>query len=473
MTKRKRVFLFFIFFFAFLLITPGIILYSIGYRFDFDNQKITQTGAFYFKVFPKRAQIIINPLYKKEKKVVKTTDFFFGTAYIDDFLPKKYEIEIQKNGYYPWKKTLEVKEKQVTDAKNIVLFPKNTPLSLNQKEVSEFFISPDKTKMVLRQDHKNYWELKLFDLERKIKSHLLTSKDFSSEGAELLAVDFSPGNKTLLLKTKIQGGEIKYHLIDLESNPPELNSLDFLGKGIKEIIFNPRKKDKLFFLKKGEVFEATLTTKEISEPLLKNIFFLSVLGDNLYYLQNQKEGSFFLFKDDFSFLKKEKINKNPLTLSLAKEQSPAIYSFGEALFLQDNENLYWFNQKNKNFEIFFSADKKPKLSPDAKKLLYFSGHEIWVYYLDNEFSQPQRKKGEKVFIARFSKKIQDAFWITSHYIIFNSGDKIKIAEIDDRDGLNIIDFIEGKNGKIFWQNSLKELYILENNLLYTANIPLP
>jgi len=475
MTKKRRLVLFLTLLIAFLIITPGIIFYSLGYRFDFENKKITQTGGFYFKVFPKRVTIYINPLSqkggKKQKPITKNTDFFFGTAYIENLLPKKYEVEIKKEGYHRWKKILEIKEKEVTDAKNIILVPKNPSLLPIQKSISDFFVSPEKEKMILKQNNKDYWELKLLNLKTKIKSHIIASPDLSRNKIELLSLNFSPNGEMVLLKTKTKENEIKYYSLDLKKNPPKLISLEFLGKKIKKIIFHPKEKEKLFFLKEGMLFEANMKTKEISGPFVKNIYSLGILNDGLYYLQSINNRSFSLFKTDLSFSRKEEINETPL--SLKKDQDYRLYLFSGLLFLQDNKNLYWFNPQSKNLEIFFETGKKPKISPDLKKLLYFSEHEIWIYFLNKELSQPMRSQGERIFIARFSNRIQNAFWLTSHYLIFNVGDKIKIAEIDDRDGLNVVDFITKKEGKIFWQNSLGELYILENNLLYSSKIPLP
>lgn len=82
----------------FLLIAPSIVLYSQGYRIDFENKKITQTGGLFLKISPKQADIYLNG------KLSRKTDFFFGSALIENLLPKKYKLEIKKTGYQSWKK---------------------------------------------------------------------------------------------------------------------------------------------------------------------------------------------------------------------------------------------------------------------------------------------------------------------------------------------------------------------------------
>ena len=112
MTKRVRTILFSICAILFFLIAPTITLYSMGYRIDFDSKKIVQTGGFYFKVSPKNVQILI------DEKIEKKTDIFFGSILIKNLLPKEYKVQIKKEGYLPWEKTLEIKERGVTEAKN-------------------------------------------------------------------------------------------------------------------------------------------------------------------------------------------------------------------------------------------------------------------------------------------------------------------------------------------------------------------
>ena len=100
MTKRTRTILFLICFLLFLLAAPSAILYSQGYRLDFENKKLTQTGGFFLKAEPKQVEIYI------DGKLVKKTDFFFGSALIENLLPKRYKIEIKKEGYHPWEKKI-------------------------------------------------------------------------------------------------------------------------------------------------------------------------------------------------------------------------------------------------------------------------------------------------------------------------------------------------------------------------------
>lgn len=207
---------------------------------DFENKKIVQTGAFYFKVSPGRADVYLNG------KIEKSTSVITDSAYIENLLPKNYQIEIKKDGYRSWKKNLGVKEREVTKAEDITLFPLNPNFA---------------------------------------------------------AIDKAP----------------------------------------------------------------------------------------------------------------EKITA-------------------------------------------------PATSTDKKKAVESNGYEISVTLIE---------KGEKVFLTRFSERIGNIFWLNDYYLIFNAGNKIKISEIDARDGLNIINLAEFEKPSVIWDKDSKRLYVLSGNKTYLLENLLP
>ncbi|HEY0090170.1 MAG TPA: hypothetical protein VGB37_15085, partial [Candidatus Lokiarchaeia archaeon] len=112
--------------------------------------------------------------------------------------------------------------------------------------------------------------------------------------------------------------------------------------------------------------------------------------------------------------------------------------------------------------------------------------EIWILFLKDKLDQPTKKTGEKIFLTRVSEKINDVFWLNSDYLIFDSGNKLKIAEIDDRDRINIYDLSEFKEppqgaasavptgqAKIFFNKSDKKLYVLTQDNLYVSEKLIP
>jgi len=113
MTLLTRRLIFYVLVIIFALATPPTILYAMGYSFDWQKKTLAQTGGFYFKSSPASAQILIDN--KNDKSTPRL---------ISRLLPKIYSVEITLDGFYSWKKNLEVSPKLVVEARNIILFPK-------------------------------------------------------------------------------------------------------------------------------------------------------------------------------------------------------------------------------------------------------------------------------------------------------------------------------------------------------------
>jgi len=425
MTYKKRTLLFLGLMVLFLIVAPSAVLYSLGWRFDWETKKIIQPGLFYFKTWPKNADVYLNGKFRKK------TDLFFGSILIENLRPQKYNVEIKKTGYHTWQKNLEIKKRKVTEAKNIILIRQNPRFDLISKNIEDFFFSPDKKKIILKERNEQGWDLKLFETDKNVKSHLLSKDDISKEKVQIIDLEFSPDSKKILLEFGVKE-KVKHYLLELDKSPPALVSLGFLAK--------PEE----FFLE---------------SPLKKEVINFAVLNKDIYYL------------DKNGFLWKNEQRLNIIPLEIKQETKYQITVSETAILLEEGNTLYIFNKEERSFKKLFEPIEKFKFSPDLKKLAYANGHEIWVLFLEKIIDMPQKEKGEKLFITRFSEKIENIFWYTNHYLVFNVGNKIKVAEIDDRDKINIIDLTEFKNPRIFWAD--KKIYVLSQENLYVSEELIP
>jgi hypothetical protein len=508
MTQRIKKIFFITLTVLFLITSLGVVFYSLGWRFDWRAKKITQPGIFYFKVLPKNAQIYINGKLKKK------TDFFFGSALIDNILPRKYDVEIKKQGFYSWQKTLEIKKRQVTESKNIILIPKNQKFTEISKNIENAFFSPNHKKIILEETaavvpdnpsqivDKN-WSLKLFEADKNLKSQLIKERDISKEKSRLISLKFSPDGSKALLEIETDSGSkretqkqgvfsgvkehIAYYLLEINKIPAVLTPLNFSEQEIEEIYFNPQDPKKLFILSRPpaknngqgkELKEISLDGKKIILPSQKGVVACSIFYNNIYYLD--KFG--FIYETDLSFRNKKKLNLTPLSL---KEKKYKITVSRSRLVLKEGDALYLLG-KNKHLQKISDSVKGFKFSSDSKKLAYFGGHEIWILFLEKKYDQPAKDKGERLFLTRFSEKIGELFWYTNNYLIFDAGSKIKIAETDDRDKINIVELTgfeslgsgntpqkEAALGKIFWNQRNSKLYVLSKGNLFSSEKLLP
>ena len=464
MTKKTRTILFLIFLFLFLLIAPSAIFYSQGYRLDFENKKLTQTGGFFLNAEPKQVEIYI------DGKLVKKTDFFFGSALVENLLPKKYKIEVKKEGHLIWEKNLEIREKEVTEVKNLVLFPKNLNFNILTKGVENFWFSPDEKKIILKEtedynppttlplasgERAPGWALKLYDLEKNIKSYLISgteiyqrevaeSKDSSlpftnAREADLLNLDFSEDSKELYFEVGIEEQE-KTFILKLDKLPPQLVEKEIIPPPENILASQKQNQDVYYLDNSGYVFKNKLKLNEIPFP---------VQSPN-----SARQGE---VEDEV----KPQRPETKYTLKI----------FQDFLFLAEGENLYLFSSDSKSFEKFFDGINDLKISPDNKKLVFSLNSEIWILFLKDERT---KKANEKLFLVRLSEKIGNVFWLNSNYLIFNSGNHLKIVEIDDRDRIQTWDIAPttnfgGRNSpEIYFNGSNRKLYILSQGNLFVS-----
>lgn len=463
MTKKIRTILTLVFLFLFLIITPVIVLYSQGYRFDFNPSigriKIIQTGGFYFKVNPSQVSVYLNEKFKKKTSII------FNAAFIKDLLPKSYRIQVKKDGYYTWEKKLEIKEKLVTEAKNIVLIPENPNFKLLEKDIDDFFLTPDKKKIILKSETEDGWVLINFNLENETQDILLSEKDFE-KNADILNLKWSSDSKKYLLET-ISNKQKEYSVFHLEGNECRKKigcPIDFLNQEVKKISFIPNQDLKIFFLKKDSLFKKDYFKEEISQnPILNEVVTYSIFDKDIIWLNNDG----FLLLSDFSGKIKQILNLKPFEVKENKEYGLEIIDRSKIFLFQENL-LFFLDPNQKIFEDVSDSIRNLKVSPDKRRVVYFNDYEIWIFSLEEDLGQPSRKFQEKVFLTRFSEKINEIFWFTSHYLIFSTGSEVKIAEIDNRDKINIVNINKFKNPKIFWDQFNKKLLVLNEKKLFIS-----
>ena len=461
MDKRIKRLLILVFAIIFLIGGPLAIFYSQGYRFDFETKKIVKSGAFYFRTQPESCEIYL------DGKLKKKTDFLFGNAFVKNLLPKKYNIRIEKEGYFPWEKTLEVKEEFVTEAKNIILFSKNLNFSLSLSDIEDYFFSPDKKKIILEKTNKEGWTLEILDLEKNTQELFLEEKGLTKKESQFRNLNWNSDSRMVLIETEIEE-DTKYFIVNLL----EEKQIFPLGYGdIQEISFNPNNSQEIFFLKSlngsKSLFQANFLTQELPKVILKSLITYKISDGNIFWLS--PDG--FLYRSDFSGKRLGVLNTESFSIKEGLKYKVEIFS--PAVFLRENNALYQLNSSSRIFEKFSESIKNLKLSPDSKKLVIGNNYEIWILFLIDIDEQSQKKASQKIFLTRFSQKIGEIFWLNPDYLMFNTGNKLKIAEIDDRDRINIIELGEFENPKIFWNQELERIYVLSNKELYSLGNLLP
>jgi hypothetical protein len=457
MTKKRRTLLFLACLFSFLVIAPIIVLYSQGYRLDLKNRTITKTGAFYVKVSPKSCDVLI------DGKLRAITDFFFGSDLIENLVPGAYLMEIRKEGYISWQKTLKIKAMMTTEAKNVILFPQNLDFQTKTNSVEKIFPAPSNKKIILEKKDSQGWYLTSFDLKNNLEEVLALEKDFNKKKlvSSLSDLILSADSKKAIVKM-VLGETEKFFLIDTENKTNPI-LLDPLGS-FEKISFHDNDSTKFFILKNSILYSgdfSTLKTVKLAEEII------DFNSDNGLYLLDRTG---FIFRvNDLTSLPGQKLSETPFTI--VTELPYELKILGQNVFLRQENKLFWFDEKIKEFTEIARDVNSFIISQDNGKLAYFDNSEISVYFFKEKIEQIEEKPDQNILLARFSEKIGQVFWINNDYLIFTVGNKLKTVEIDNRDQPNIADLAEFNSPQIYFNKENKNALVLtEGNLLISSQI---
>lgn len=119
------------------LLTTGVILYGMGYRFGLENGKVglTGTGLLVTTSQPDGAEVFINGHL--------TT----ATNNTINLFPGEYTVKISKEGYFPWEKKIIITKEEVSKA-DALLFPQAPKLdSITANGVLNPTIDPSQTRI--------------------------------------------------------------------------------------------------------------------------------------------------------------------------------------------------------------------------------------------------------------------------------------------------------------------------------------
>ncbi|MBI2054135.1 MAG: PEGA domain-containing protein [Candidatus Staskawiczbacteria bacterium] len=119
MTKKVRLIILLSCAIFFFIAAPAVVVYSLGYRIDFEQKKISATGGVFIKAWPESAEVFV------DSEFVGRTKMFAGSIFAQNLLPKQHNVLVKKEGYFPYQKTLDIKEKEVVKLEHILLFKEN------------------------------------------------------------------------------------------------------------------------------------------------------------------------------------------------------------------------------------------------------------------------------------------------------------------------------------------------------------
>jgi len=142
---------------AFLVISPGVILYSIGYRYDWQAGLLRETGAISIDVEPETTVAYLNNIKLKSSVPIR----------LNNITPGKYTIRLEAENYLSWFKEVEVKNKQTVYIKEINLVQKNEPELIRTGNIFDPTLSNDGRYLAYNLSINDKMEVRIIKIEDK------------------------------------------------------------------------------------------------------------------------------------------------------------------------------------------------------------------------------------------------------------------------------------------------------------------
>jgi len=401
MSRTIRLILFTLCILVFLLVTPFIVLYAIGYRAPQKSGTVTSpsVGVLIIESFPRRANTLIN------NKGVGTTP-----EAVTDLKPGPVNIKVTKEGYLPWEKNINIEPGQVTYLDNIRLFKEEIiPKELSDK-VANFSLSPSRDLLAVT-DNKNI--VKIIDLDG---NEIFSSGQFTT--SPIKRILWSPDSEYFLAFVGQKTYAFNIYNRNIAPSPINFTSPT-------EIVWDPRIPGRILVqtnknnLLGYHISSQAVTTlaEDISlfAPSAKSIFTIDE-NNNVYEIS----------------LLGHLINKYTLDTQEPIKEILVTPTSNIALIFTSGK-LAIFTTDNKLLEVTDQV-KRAGWSPDGKLLYYQKDPmSIHVYNAFNE-RLPYLPVHASSLVLRLSRPIDHPQWFAGgHHLIYQTGDEIKITEIDTRD----------------------------------------
>jgi len=405
----KRIIVYLLIFVLFLVTDFVVIAWAFGYRWDFQNRQLTKTGAIVIATNQPKYSVLVN-----KKKINNSKN----KLVIKNLLPREYSLKIEKEGFYPWEKNINVEAYKISYYDKIILFPKNNRPETILYDVDDYKLNQEKNIIYASRKNKNQI-IQFSILENKIINQIEIAdiENFypSFDGQKILII---PQNQTK--KIKIIDIQNKNKTFELPINKENLQKIEWSLKD-----------NNLFLIYENNLYLINLEEEKMNLNLLANSVKDFNLTENYIFYWQKKEESFdyYLWQSNYSF------NEKNIIITLPLQENETIFPS------PDGEKIIF---KNKNEEIYLVLNKKLKKINDkakiikwnknSQKLIYSTDFEINLleFYENNNYNQKS--------INRFTENIEYLDWLPlsqSNYLLFAINKKIKISELDGNNTISL------------------------------------
>lgn len=380
---------------GFLVVTPFIVLYALGYRLG------GQTGVLFVETFPRGAMVSVDGKFIGDSPEA-ISNMPAGAAV----------LEVSREGYRPWKKSIEISPRESAEFRAIRLFLEEPAIHQLVAEIDSFSLSPNRNLLAVLDSRETLHILDA-DGEEVVVPILLPVAAF-----QLL---WSPDSTLILL----QYPDDTLQVFDVATGT--LTPLP-VGRitAARNVSWDPRIPGRLLVLQEDGTLTAYDHSRQVQRILAEDIVTYAVSNRHIYTINQQSVLSRLT-------LQGETLNESLVTLEQPVERM-FISSRGHIAILFQDRRLSLLPGGSGDPLVVGDHVQTAGFSPDGT-MLYVQPdqHELFVFNVDNERLTHIPLK-QLHLITRLSQPINHPQWFAgSQHLIFQVADQIVVSEIDTRD----------------------------------------
>ncbi len=403
MTLRTRRILYITCILIFLLVAPPLVLYTTGFRYDWEYRRLVETGSLVVKSQPAGAAIYLNgQLYGATTPTI-----------INNILPGKINLEVKKDNYHVWQKNLSVNPRLTTFVENIKLFLKSETRTYLSAPVADYWWNNKQDKLIYSTGR----ALRLYNT--------LNQKN-------ILITKLAPAQEFSILWSPHDDRFIFDHFIIDASAPEKFTDLgEIMAEPLNHIQWDPLAPDTIYGLGRAGLYRVPYLIKTARLVKAGNIINYTLTNDKIIVLQTAAAGTNLVYFTP----------SDPTTVLVLSERLDA----GNDTFLNTNSHrIALYNKRQKSLTIFDPAIKATSLeesviaipavdkaiwSRDGSRLVYTSSGAIYQRSFIGPITVIPTSSPVEL-ITRYSQPVADVFWSDDeNYLFYLVADSLRVLEI--------------------------------------------
>lgn len=374
-TRSYRHLLLGLFIAAFGLIAPLVLFSTAGYRYNWQQGLLKETGSLSIDGKPENATVYLNNLKLTGGLPLR----------LKSLTPRPYTVRLAAPGFYDWQTEVKIKSKQTSYLKDISLIKKSEPRLVASGQIQTLSLSPAGRYLLYTRTRDKAAETRLYDIkrEREVAIHNLP--------ASPAVVRWAKKNSWLAISgAKLPSSQIL--LIDPNralafTVTPPANEL------IDQFQWTDQAEPELYYSTRNALWSYLPLSRKSVLATAKTFTHWRLDGATLWTLElSTSTGRVRIVKDALGFA--EAIAQLDPT-EVKSETSPAIFSAPELLGAAgDTAAIKFPNQRQIQIispgKIFTVAAERWRLSAATGWWFFWHPHELTIYAPGNEPTLLQR-----------------------------------------------------------------------------------